>query len=96
MGGAMVTLSNSWIVVCEGTMLAFSNNSASEKGGAIFAFQTEQHSIGYSRTSFIRYIDPYLPPQNWSSKLFIQPQKELNTHEFTAPLYLAPQHKLTY
>jgi len=45
-----------------------SNISASEKGGAVFAFQTEQHSIGYSHTCFIRYIDLYLPPQNWTSK----------------------------
>ena len=67
-GGAMAILGNAWFVVYEGTRLTFSNNSASEKGGAIYAIQSEQHSTGYSHTCFIRYFDPYLPPQNWTSK----------------------------
>ena len=67
-GGAMAILGNSWIVVHEGTQLTFHSNVASEKGGAIFVIQTEQHSTAYSHTCFIRYFDPYCPPQNWTSR----------------------------
>ena len=65
-GGAMAILGNAWVVVCEGTQLTFNSNVASERGGAIYAFQTEQHLTAYSHRCFIRYSDPYL---SLSSKL---------------------------
>ena len=67
-GGAIAILGNSWIVVHEETQLTFDSNVATEKGGAIFVIQTEQHSTAYSHTCFIRYFDPYCPPQNWTSR----------------------------
>ena len=77
-GGAMAILGNSWIVVHEGTQLTFHSNVASEKGGAIFAIQTEQHSTAYSHTCFIRYFDPYCPPQNWTSKFIFSNNTAFN------------------
>ena len=77
-GGAMAILGHSWIVVHEGTQLTFDSNVASEKGGAIFVIQTEQHSTAYSHTCFIRYFDPYCPPQNWTSKLIFSNNTAFN------------------
>ena len=67
-GGAMAILGNAWVVVCEGTHLTFNSNVASERGGAIYAFQTKQHLTAYSHRCFIRYSEPYCSPQNWASK----------------------------
>ena len=77
-GGAMAILGNSWIVVNEGTQLTFNSNVASEKGGAIYTIQTEQRSIAYSHTCFIRYFDPYCPPQNWTSKFIFSNNTAFN------------------
>ena len=77
-GGAIAILGNSWIVVNEGTQLTFGSNVASEKGGAIFVIQTEQHSTAYSHTCFIRYFDPYCPPQNWTSKFIFSNNTAFN------------------
>ena len=67
-GGAMAILDNAWVVVCKGTQLTFNSNVASDKGGAIYAIQTDQHLTAYSDRCFIRYSDPYCSPQNWASQ----------------------------
>ena len=77
-GGAMAILGNSWIVVHEETQLTFDSNVATEKGGAIFVIQTEQHSTAYSHTCFIRYSDPYCPPKNWTSKFIFSNNTAFN------------------
>ena len=77
-GGAMAILGNSWIVVNEGTQLTFHSNVASEKGGAIFVIQTEQHSTAYSHTCFIHYFDPYCPPEDWTSKFIFSNNTAFN------------------
>ena len=77
-GGAMAILGNSWIVVHEETQLTFDSNVGTEKGGAIFVIQTEQHSTAYSHTCFIRYFDPYCPPQNWTSRFIFSNNTAFN------------------
>ena len=77
-GGAMAILGNSWIVVHEETQFTFDSNVATEKGGAIFIIQTEQHSTAYSHTCFIRYSDPYCPPQNWTSRFIFSNNTAFN------------------
>ena len=77
-GGAIAILGNSWIVVNEETQLTFHSNIASEKGGAIFVIQTEQHSTAYSHTCFIRYFDPYCPPEDWTSKFIFSNNTAFN------------------
>ena len=61
-GAGIALLGTSWIGVDIGTRLVFKNNTAVEKGGAIYAGQTMQHYAAYSRTCFIRYSDPFIPP----------------------------------
>ena len=63
----MTILGNAWIVVHERTQMIFNGNHAVEKGGAIFATQTEQHYSGYSHTCFIRYSNPYAHPRDWDA-----------------------------
>ena len=65
-GAGVMILGNAWIVVNKNCNLTFVNNKATEKGGAIFAIQTEQHYSGYVHMCFIRYIDPYVPPYDWT------------------------------
>ena len=65
-GGAMSILGNAWVVMNKGAKMVFNSNTATEKGGAIFAYQTEQYYSGYSHTCFLRYSDPYKEPHEWN------------------------------
>ena len=82
-GSAVAILGYAWVVVCEGTQLTFNSNVASERGGAIYVFQTEQHLTAYSHRCFIHYSDPYCSPQNWASKFVF-----LNNTAFTQPAHV--------
>ena len=61
-GAAITLLGTSWIRVNAGTHFLFDRNTAVEKGGAIYAGQTNDYYTAYSHRCFIRYSDPYLPP----------------------------------
>ena len=66
--GAAITLRGaSWITVSNGTELVFSNNTATEKGGAIYAEQTKEYYATYSHMCFIAYVDSRISPNEWES-----------------------------
>ena len=66
-GAGITLLGTSWIEVNSGTQLVFSNNTATEKGGAIYVRQGKEHYAAYTHTCFIRYFDSHTPPAHWNS-----------------------------
>ena len=56
-GGAISLLGGSWITVHENTHLMFCNNTAYDKGGAIYVMSIGEHDLISSRNCFIRYFD---------------------------------------
>ena len=53
--GGAITLYGSWITVSNNNELIFSNNKAADKGGAIYAYMTEEAFLPYVHRCFIRY-----------------------------------------
>ena len=53
--GGAITLYGSWIALTKHSKLLFSNNTAAQKGGAIYAYMTEEAFLPYVHRCFIRY-----------------------------------------
>ena len=66
-GGGISLLGESLMIVYDDVQMKFRNNNASEKGGAIFMLQAEQHSTAYSGHCFVQYYDPFVNPYQWKT-----------------------------
>ena len=64
-GGAVALGGFSVLHTSPGSELTFINNSATDVGGAIFAYSADESDFLYSRSCFICYSDRLLPPNNW-------------------------------
>ena len=53
--GGAISLYGSWITVSNGSKLIFSNNTALNKGGAIYAYPTDEAFMPYVHRCFVRY-----------------------------------------
>ena len=69
-GGAMAFSGSGHMVVHSGTHLLFQSNSATEKGGAIYSDQFNEHFTLYSQQCFIRYYNSSTHPNNWNTTVF--------------------------
>ena len=68
-GGGMAMIGRSTVVLRENTHLIFINNTATEKGGAIFSSQSQERYTAYDFTCFIQYTNYSCPPADWKSNL---------------------------
>ena len=67
-GGAIFLTGDSSIIYLHyNTTVRFTNNSASENGGAIYVDQTKEHYAAYSYHCFIQYTPSHVPPWNWTT-----------------------------
>ena len=67
-GGAFALFGSSFIRTYDETVLSFVNNSARQKGGAIYSEIAGDHELISSRNCFIRFEDIVVSPQNWTSE----------------------------
>ena len=65
-GGAMALLGNTWLNMHPNTKVLFTNNSADDKGGAIYYVSAGVRDVN-SRKCFIRYYDFQTPPTGWNT-----------------------------
>ena len=68
-GGALALIGESSLVLGENRNYTFVNNTALDKGGAIYVQVVDNHDITASKTCFIQYYDgySYIPQSNWNS-----------------------------
>ena len=64
-GGAISLLGSTYILVNEHTVLNFSGNMASDRGGAIYNRYIEMDNLMTQPNCFLRHADPFLLPDNW-------------------------------
>ena len=69
-GGAIAFRGNGHMIVHSGTQLIFQRNVATEKGGAIYSDQFNEHFTLYSQQCFIRYYNSSIHPNNWNVMVF--------------------------
>ena len=71
-GGAIALIGESSVVFGENRNYTFVNNTALDKGGAIYVEVVDNHDITASKTCFMQYYDgySYIPQQNWNSTIF--------------------------
>ena len=67
-GGAITLLGNSYLILFENTVLNFTQNMATGKGGAIYAVTNDHQSFTSSRVCFIFFNDFTLSPYKWKQK----------------------------
>ena len=75
-GAILLTGESSVIFVHNSTQLIFHNNTATERGGAIYVDQAQEHYSGYSYSCFIRYSDPSVDPKKWKTSFFFSNNTE--------------------
>ena len=70
-GGAVALIGESSVVFGNNRTYTFVNNTALDKGGAIYVQVVDNHGITASKTCFIQYSDgySYSPQQNWNSTI---------------------------
>ena len=70
-GGAVALIGESLMVFGSNRQYTFVNNTALDKGGAIYVKVFDNHDITASRTCFIQYCDgkSSIPQQNWNSTI---------------------------
>ena len=70
-GGAVALIGQSLMVFGNNRQYTFVNNTALDKGGAIYVQVFDNHDITASRTCFIQYYDSKssIPQQNWNSTI---------------------------
>lgn len=64
-GGALGFIGNGWLMAHYSINLTFQNNSALQKGGAIYAVHFGEHDLMYQESCFFRYYDVMVHPKNW-------------------------------
>ena len=67
-GGAFALFGSAFICTYDEAVLNFVNNSARQKGGAIYSEIAGEHELISSRNCFIRFEDITVSPDSWSSK----------------------------
>ena len=67
-GGAITLLDNSYLILFENTTLNFTQNSADNKGGALYVDKDDQRSFTSNRFCFIFYYNITLSPYEWKEK----------------------------
>ena len=65
-GGAMALLGNTWLNMHRNTTVLFINNSADDKGGAMYYVSAGVRDVN-SRKCFIRYYDYQMFPCEWNT-----------------------------
>ena len=66
-GGAIALLGSTYMLVQNNTTLEFSNNTAADKGGAIYIKYAEMDNLMTQSNCFVRHRDPFLTPNNWNA-----------------------------
>ena len=75
-GGAIQLVGNSFITVGDEAIIEFSENTAEQKGGAIFVQTVSKHDlITTSPNCFIRYENIIIPPKDWGSYFIFEMNK---------------------
>ena len=69
-GGAIALLGGSWMTISDGAWLAFQNNKAHDKGGAIYALSIGEHDLISSRNCFIRYYNSSILLPDWNAQFY--------------------------
>ena len=65
-GGGIATYANGWITLNPNTTLEFQNNTATGRGGALYAEMTGENEILTSRDCFIRYSEWWVGADKWN------------------------------
>ena len=69
-GGAIQLSGNAFIIIGNQTELIFDNNTAEQKGGAIFVQTVNKHDLfTLSPNCFVHHEDVNLPPNDWESSV---------------------------
>ncbi len=66
-GGAITFIGNGWLTAHYCAHLVFRNNSAIQKGGAIYAVHFGEHDLMYQEDCFFRYFDTTAHPRTWEA-----------------------------
>ena len=74
-GGGLALMGKSNLILVDGTTLNFTNNNATERGGAIFASQGQEHFAAYSHTCFVTYIKAQSHPDEWDTQVTLSGNK---------------------
>ena len=82
--GGAITLYGSWIAVSKHSQLEFSHNTAADKGGAIYAYMTEEAFLPYVHHCFIRYASGTAHRENpwqWNATFTFSNNTASDKHE---------------
>ena len=73
-GGAIALIGTSSIKIGQNydCTLNFTNNKASDSGGAIYSSLVDEHDLTMSKNCFIRYFSHYSKPSNWNTSLIFK------------------------
>ena len=66
-GGAISLLGASYILIDQDTKIFFDNNTATDKGGAIYNKYIEMDDSRTQPNCFIRHVDPSFTPEEWTA-----------------------------
>ena len=66
-GAGIALMGTSWVAIDSRTQLVFENNTATNKGGAIYVEQGKTNYAAYSHTCFLRYAEQNTPPTDWKT-----------------------------
>ena len=80
-GGAIALIGESSLIVGPNRKYTFLNNSAVDKGGAIYVQMIDNHAITASKTCFIRYYDhnsKYTSDNEWNSTIIFDRNRALS------------------
>ena len=66
-GGGIAILGAAHLLIGESTTMAFRNNYAQRRGGAIFSNYISKDSMKTYVHCFLRYSNPFYGPENWNS-----------------------------
>ena len=65
LGGAVALLGNAYLLIGENATINFTNNLASQYGGAIYNEYSSRENVKSSIDCFIRYKQPFIVPEHW-------------------------------
>ena len=72
LGGGIAILGTAFIQIGEQSTMNFSNNHASQYGGAIYNHYTTRKDLSSSISCFIRYNKPFIPPTDWNVEFYFK------------------------
>ena len=80
-GGAIFLLGSSYILIDEKTQMFFHNNTATDKGGAIYNKYIEMDNLQAQPDCFIRHANPFRSPDNWEAKFIFYNNTDHNAQK---------------